>query len=75
MVVYGLLRILHVAHAGLFTLGGYVGVLTGNAGGNLGLALVFAMLVVGVIGMGFFFCVSSIDLCCRDRLGMGAPAG
>ena len=26
-LVYGLLRILHVAHAALFTLGGYVGVL------------------------------------------------
>ena len=25
-LVYGLLRILHVAHAGLFTLGGYIGV-------------------------------------------------
>ena len=24
-LVYGLLRILHVAHAGLFTLGGYLG--------------------------------------------------
>ena len=34
-LVYGLLRILHVAHAGLFTLGGYVGVLIGNAGGKL----------------------------------------
>ena len=27
-LVYGLLRILHVAHASLFTLGAYVGVLT-----------------------------------------------
>ena len=30
-LVYGLLRILHVAHAALFTLGGYVGVLVCNA--------------------------------------------
>ena len=29
-LVYGLLRILHVAHAALFTLGGYVGVLVTN---------------------------------------------
>ena len=26
-LVYGLLRILHIAHAGLFTLGGYLGVI------------------------------------------------
>ncbi len=34
-LVYGLLRILHVAHAGLFTLGGYLGVLVTNATGRL----------------------------------------
>ncbi len=34
-LVYGLLRILHVAHAALFTLGGYVGVLVCNASGSL----------------------------------------
>lgn len=50
-LVYGLLRILHVAHASLFTLGGYLGVLVTNATGNLFLALVLAMLVVGFVGM------------------------
>ena len=29
-LVYGLLRILHVAHAGLFTLGGYICVIVTN---------------------------------------------
>ncbi|MCM2252439.1 MAG: branched-chain amino acid ABC transporter permease, partial [Ramlibacter sp.] len=38
-LVYGLLRILHVAHASLFTLGGYMGVLVTNQTGSLGAAL------------------------------------
>jgi len=50
-LVYGLLRILHVAHAALFTLGGYVGVVVTNGSGSFLLALLTAMLIVGVIGM------------------------
>jgi branched-chain amino acid transport system permease protein len=50
-LVYGLLRILHVAHAALFTLGGYIGVLVTNGSGSFLLALMTAMLVVGVVGM------------------------
>jgi branched-chain amino acid transport system permease protein len=53
-LVYGLLRILHVAHAGLFTFGGYLGVLVTNATGSLALALIAAMLVVGVAGMAIY---------------------
>jgi branched-chain amino acid transport system permease protein len=49
--VYGLLRILHVAHAGLFTLGGYLGLLLTNATGSLLLATPLAAAGVGVIGM------------------------
>ena len=60
-LVYGLLRILHVAHAGLFTLGGYFGVLVTNATGSLGLALVVAMVAVGVLGMLIYrFCYEPI---------------
>jgi branched-chain amino acid transport system permease protein len=50
-LVYGLLRILHVAHASLFTLGGYLGVLITNSTGSVFLALVLAMIVVGFVGM------------------------
>lgn len=50
-LVYGLLRILHVAHAGLFTLGGYVGVVATNETGSFILALVAAMVVAGIAGM------------------------
>jgi branched-chain amino acid transport system permease protein len=53
-LVYGLLRILHVAHAGLFTLGGYFGVLVTNATGSLALAMAVAMVVVGVLGMAIY---------------------
>ena len=50
-LVYGLLRILHVAHAALFTLGGYIGVIVTNGSGSFLLALMTAMLIVGVVGM------------------------
>jgi branched-chain amino acid transport system permease protein len=50
-LVYGLLRILHVAHASLFTLGGYMGVLVTNQTGSLGAALAVAMLAAGVAGV------------------------
>jgi branched-chain amino acid transport system permease protein len=53
-LVYGLLRILHVAHAGLFTLGGYFGVLITNQTGSLALAIVVAMVVVGALGMAVY---------------------
>ena len=53
-LVYGLLRILHVAHAALFTLGGYLGVLITNATGSFALALVSAMALVGLAGMGMY---------------------
>lgn len=50
-LVYGLLRILHVAHAALFTLGGYIGVLVTNQFDSLGLAMALAMLVTGMTGV------------------------
>jgi branched-chain amino acid transport system permease protein len=53
-LVYGLLRILHVAHAGLFTLGGYIGVLVANGTGSLALALLVAMVAVGFLGMAVY---------------------
>ena len=53
-LVYGLLRVLHVAHAGLFALGGYIGVVVTNATGSLALALLVAVLVVGALGMAVY---------------------
>ena len=53
-LVYGLLRILHVAHAGLFTLGGYLGLLLTNATGSLMLSMSLAAVVVGLLGMAIY---------------------
>jgi branched-chain amino acid transport system permease protein len=53
-LVYGLLRILHVAHAALFTLGGYIGVLVCNASGSLALGFLCAALVAGFGGVVMF---------------------
>jgi branched-chain amino acid transport system permease protein len=50
-IIYGLLRILHVAHAGLYTLGAYITVLLTNATGSLALGILVAIPVVGVGGM------------------------
>lgn len=49
-LVYGLLRILHIAHAAVFTLGAYVGLLITNMTGSLWLAFPAAMLVAGIVG-------------------------
>ena len=60
-MVFGLLRILHIAHAGLFAIGGYVGVVVTNASGSFALALVVAMLVVGLCGVLIYrFCYEPI---------------
>jgi branched-chain amino acid transport system permease protein len=53
-LVYGLLRILHVAHAALFTLGAYVGVLVSNSTGSLALGFAAAMSIAGVAGVAMF---------------------
>ena len=49
-LVYGLLRILHVAQATVFTFGAYVGVLVATHSGSLGLAFLAAAIAAGIIG-------------------------
>jgi branched-chain amino acid transport system permease protein len=49
-LVYGLLRILHVAQATVFTLGAYIGLLVANHTGSLALAFVAAALAAGALG-------------------------
>ncbi|MAG97720.1 MAG: amino acid ABC transporter permease [Rhodospirillaceae bacterium] len=53
-LVYGLLRILHVAHAGIFTLGAYITVLVTNATGSLPLALLVSVPASGIAGMAIY---------------------
>ena len=54
VLVYGLLRILHVAHAALYTLGGYIGVIIVNQGGHIVFAALAAMIIVGFVGVGIY---------------------
>ena len=50
-LVYGLLRVLHVAHAGFFTLGGYICVVVTNTTGSFPLAVLVAIFATGLLGM------------------------
>jgi branched-chain amino acid transport system permease protein len=49
-MVYGILRILHVAHAGIYTLGAYVGLVSFHLIGNFWLSLVAGMAGAAVAG-------------------------
>ncbi|MFZ3045167.1 MAG: branched-chain amino acid ABC transporter permease [Desulfatirhabdiaceae bacterium] len=53
-LVYGLLRILHVAHAAVFTMGAYIGCILANEFGGLIIAIPGAMIVSGLAGMAMF---------------------
>jgi branched-chain amino acid transport system permease protein len=53
-LVYGLLRILHIAHAGVFALGAYVAVVVANATGSLALGFALALVVSAVVGVGIY---------------------
>jgi branched-chain amino acid transport system permease protein len=50
-MVYGVLRVLHVAHAGVYALGAYVGLWSFRATGNFWLSLVVAMAVCALAGL------------------------
>ncbi|HTR84969.1 MAG TPA: hypothetical protein VMI56_10860, partial [Reyranella sp.] len=53
-LVYGLLRILHIAHAGVFALGAYMTVTVANATGSLALGFVVAIAVSAVAGVAIY---------------------
>ncbi|WP_315837644.1 branched-chain amino acid ABC transporter permease [Bradyrhizobium prioriisuperbiae] len=50
-MVYGLLRILHIAHAAIFTLGAFIGIVVANATGSLWLAFPAAILLSVLVGI------------------------
>src|SRR5512140_2999717 len=50
-LVYGVMRILHVAHAAVFTIGGYVGLYIFQATGSLLLAFPGAMAACAILGV------------------------
>ncbi|MCK4987957.1 MAG: branched-chain amino acid ABC transporter permease, partial [Desulfobacterales bacterium] len=53
-LIYGLLRVLHVAHAGVFVLGAFVGVFVTNATGSFVLGFLLAVPLGGVLGMAIY---------------------
>jgi branched-chain amino acid transport system permease protein len=53
-LVYGLLRILHIAHAAVFALGAYVTVIVANATGSVGLGFLAAIAVTPLFGMAVY---------------------
>ena len=60
-MVFGLLRILHIAHAGLFALGGYLGLVVTNATGIFAVGLVTSMAAVSLCGVLMYrFCYEPI---------------
>src|ERR1700739_3917509 len=53
-LVYGLLRILHVAHAAVFALGAYVGVIVAKATGSIGFGCVVAVAVTPLFAIAIY---------------------
>src|SRR5690349_3252163 len=53
-LVYGLLRILHIAHAGVFALGAFVAVVTTNYTGSLALGFVLATAISALAGIAIY---------------------
>lgn len=53
-LVYGLLRILHVAHAAVFALGAYVTVLAANYSGSVTLGFMAAVVITPIFGMAIY---------------------
>src|SRR3981189_3773300 len=49
-MIYGVLRVLHIAHAGIYTAGAYLGLYFYNLAGNLVVAIIGAMGVAGILG-------------------------
>jgi branched-chain amino acid transport system permease protein len=53
-LVYGLLRILHIAHAAIYALGAYVAVIVANATGSIGIGFLAAILASSLVGMAIY---------------------
>ena len=53
-MIYGLLRVLHVAHAGVFVLGAFVGVFVTNATGSFVLGFLLAVPLGGLLGIAIY---------------------
>jgi branched-chain amino acid transport system permease protein len=74
-LVYGLLRILHVAHAAVFALGAYATVLAANATGSIALGFVAALIVTPLFGMAIYRLLYEPLLSYRPDVPMIASVG
>lgn len=50
-MIYGVLRVLHIAHAGVYTAGAYLGLYFFNKTGSFAVAVIAAMICAGIIGI------------------------
>lgn len=53
-LVYGLLRILHIAHAAVYAFGAFITVITANATGSIALGIVLAMIASALLGAAIY---------------------
>src|SRR6516164_6117395 len=53
-LVYGLLRILHIAHAAVYAFGAYTAVIVANHVDNIGLGIFAALLIAPLLGMAIY---------------------
>lgn len=74
-LVYGLLRILHVAHAAVFALGAYVTVLVANATGSIALGFLVAIVVTPWFGVASYPLLYEPLLKYRPDVSMIASVG
>ena len=74
-LVYGLLRILHVAHAAVFALGAYVTVVVANATGSVGAGFLAAIFVTPLFGMAIYRMLYEPLLSYRPDVPMIASVG
>ncbi len=74
-LVYGLLRILHIAHAAVFALGAYVTVLVANATGSLTLGFLAALATAPLFGMAVYRLLYEPLLDFRPDVPMVASVG
>jgi len=74
-LVYGLLRVLHIAHAAVFAFGAYLTVVVANASGSIGLGFVAAMLAASVFGVAIYRLLYQPLLIYRPDVPMIASVG
>ena len=74
-LVYGLLRILHIAHAAVFALGAYVMVVVANTSGSIAVGFLAAIIVAPVFGIAIYRLLYQPLLIYRPDVPMIASVG